>query len=147
MSYYLSTWRDQPLTVYRINALEMRTKGASLAMSTNWICNYAVVQATLPGIESLGYKFWIIWAVICFSFIPITYFLYPETANRTLEDIDRFFETSPGILIHRNKLAVQLHRPAEFIEADERIAAGEASKHGEKRTSVSSQHVETKEAV
>lgn len=46
----------QSLKHYRINALEMRTKGASLAMSTNWICNYAVVQATLPGIESLGYK-------------------------------------------------------------------------------------------
>lgn len=30
-------------------------------MATNWICNYAVVQATLPGIENLGYKFWIIW--------------------------------------------------------------------------------------
>jgi len=23
--------------------------------------NYAVVQATLPGIENLGYKFWIVW--------------------------------------------------------------------------------------
>jgi hypothetical protein len=34
-----------------INALEMRTKGASLAMATNWICNYGVVQATLPGIS------------------------------------------------------------------------------------------------
>jgi hypothetical protein len=131
----------------RINALEMRTKGASLAMASNWICNYAVVQATLPGIDSLGYKFWIIWAVICFSFIPITYFLYPETANRTLEDIDRFFETSPGILIHRNQLAVQLHRPAEFIEADARIAAGEQSKNREKANSIGSEHVETKEAV
>jgi hypothetical protein len=125
----------------------MRTKGASLAMASNWICNYAVVQATLPGIESLGYKFWIIWAVICFSFIPITYFLYPETANRTLEDIDRFFETRPGILVHINKLAVQLHRPAEFIEADERIAAGEQAGHREKIKSIGSEHVETKETV
>lgn len=125
----------------------MRTKGASLAMSTNWICNYAVVQATLPGIENLGYKFWIIWAVICFSFIPITYFFYPETANRTLEDIDRFFETKPGIFIHRNELAVQLHRPAEFIEADARIAANEDQKYAEGRKSISTEHVETKEAV
>lgn len=125
----------------------MRTKGASLAMSTNWICNYAVVQATLPGIEKLGYKFWIIWAVICFSFIPITYFFYPETANRTLEDIDRFFETRPGIFIHRNKLAVQLHRPAEFIEADARIASHEDAKLGEERKSISSEHIETKETV
>jgi MFS family permease len=127
-----------------INALEMRTKGASLAMATNWICNYGVVQATLPGIQNLGYKFWIIWAVICFSFIPITYFLYPETANRTLEDIDRFFETQPGILIHRNKLAVQLHRPAEFIEADARIAAHEGEKFDK---GLSTEHVEVKEAV
>jgi hypothetical protein len=116
-------------------------------LSSNWIYNYAVVQATLPGIESLGYKFWIIWAVICFSFIPITYFFYPETANRTLEDIDRFFEGKPGVLIHRNKLAVQLHRPAEFIEADERIAAGEQMRYEEKTESVNSAHVETKEAV
>tara|TARA_R110002003_G_scaffold72_9_gene6756 strand:+ start:26232 stop:26528 length:297 start_codon:yes stop_codon:yes gene_type:complete len=91
-------------------------------------------------------QFWVIWAVICFAFIPITYFFYPETANRTLEDIDRFFETNPGVFIHRNKLAVQLHRPVEFIEADERIA-GEASKSGEKRTSISSEHVEIKETV
>ena len=51
-------------------------------MATNWIMNFAVVQVTLPGIGSLGWKFWIIWAVICFAFIPITYFFYPETANR-----------------------------------------------------------------
>jgi hypothetical protein len=116
-------------------------------MSSNWICNYAVVQATLPGIESLGYKFWIIWAVICFSFIPITYFLYPETANRTLEDIDRFFETGPDILVHRNRLAVQLHRPAEFIEADDRIAAAEGMRYGEKANSIGNEHAETKETV
>ncbi|KAF2021502.1 sugar transporter STL1 [Aaosphaeria arxii CBS 175.79] len=126
-----------------INALEMRTKGASLAMSTNWIMNYMVVQVTLPGIDNLGYKFWIIWAVICFAFIPITYFFYPETANRTLEDIDRFFETKPGIFIHRNKLAVQLHRPAEYIEADERIAANEGG-FGDKKNSLDTEMVETK---
>lgn len=112
------------------------------------ICNYAVVQATLPGIQNLGYKFWIIWAVICFSFIPVTYFLYPETANRTLEDIDRFFETKPGIFIHKNRLAMQLHRPDEFIEADARIARGEAGNLGEhKRQSISTERIETKEVV
>ncbi|KAK8211458.1 hypothetical protein M8818_003111 [Zalaria obscura] len=113
-----------------INALEMRTKGASLAMATNWIMNYAVVQVTLPGISNLGYKFWIIWAVICFAFIPITYFFYPETANRTLEDIDRFFETGPGLFVNRNRMAVQLQRPVEWIEEDERIAREEGRGKG-----------------
>ena len=118
-------------------------------MSTNWIMNYMVVQVTLPGIENLGYKFWIIWAVICFAFIPVTYFLYPETANRTLEDIDRFFETDPGIFIHRNKLGVQLERPAEYIEADARIAQ-EAEQGFAKRDLASVKDegiIETKETV
>lgn len=109
------------------------------AMASNWICNYAVVQATLPGIENLGYKFWIVWAVICFAFIPITYLFYPETANSelhsfremivlltqhagSLEDIDRFFETKPGIIICRNKLATQLARPQVYADQDEEIA-------------------------
>lgn len=132
-----------------INALEMRTRGASMAMATNWISNYAVVQATLPGIANLGYKFWIIWAVICFSFIPITYFFYPETANRTLEDIDRLFATQPGLLVNRNKLAIQLHRPTEFIEADAHIAASKETKtnHVEGQKNSITEHVEIKQAV
>ncbi|PGH20429.1 hypothetical protein AJ80_03575 [Polytolypa hystricis UAMH7299] len=120
-----------------INALEMRTKGASLAMATNWIMNYMVVQVTPPGIENLGWKFWIIWAVICFSFIPVTYFFYPETANRTLEDIDRFFETKPGIIVAFNKTATQLHRPEEYALMDEEIARRGLVGADEKRASSS----------
>lgn len=58
-----------------------------------------VVQVTPPGIANLGWRFWIIWACICFSFIPIVYLFYPETANRTLEDIDRYFESNPGLVV------------------------------------------------
>ena len=105
-----------------INALEMRTKGASLAMATNWICNYMVAEITPSGIANLQWRFWIIWAVICASFIPITFFFYPETANRSLEDIDRFFDTQPGIFIHTNKLATQLQRPGIYEDEDARIA-------------------------
>ena len=55
--------------------------------------------------------------------------------------MDRFFATKPGIFIHRNKVAVQLQRPVEYIEADERIARGELD--DEK----SSEHFEMKETV
>lgn len=82
-----------------------------------------VAEVTPSGIANLGYKFWIIWAVICFAFIPVTFFFYPETANRSLEDIDRFFDTDPGLFIHRNKLATQLHRPDVYVEADMRFGA------------------------
>jgi hypothetical protein len=104
--------------------------------------NYGVVQATLPGIQNLGYKFWIIWAVICFSFIPITYFFYPETANRTLEDIDRYFERGPPIFINRDPLATSLQRPAIFIEEDARIARLQEESEKDEKTSSLEEHVE-----
>lgn len=124
-----------------INALAFRAKGSSLAMATNWICNYMVAQVTPPGIANLGYRFWIIWAVICASFVPITYLFYPETANRSLEDIDRFFEDNRGILVFRNTLATQLHRPHVYEEADKQIYLA-----NEKPRS-SAEHVEQKREV
>lgn len=105
-----------------INALAFRAKGASLAMATNWIMNYMVAQITPPGIQNLGYRFWVIWAVICASFVPVTYLFYPETANRSLEDIDRFFGEHPGVLVFRNETATQLRRPEIYEEADRAIA-------------------------
>jgi hypothetical protein len=85
--------------------------------------NYMVAQITPPGIDNLGYKFWIIWAVICAAFVPITYLFYPETANRSLEDIDRFFADNHNIFVFNNKLATQLQRPEIYEEADRRVAA------------------------
>ena len=85
--------------------------------------NYMVAQITPPGIDNLGYKFWIIWAVICAAFVLITYVFYPETANRSLEDIDRFFADNHNIFVFNNKLATQLRRPSVYEEADRQIAA------------------------
>lgn len=119
-----------------VNALAFRAKGSSLAMATNWICNYMVAQVTPPGIANLGFRFWIIWAVICASFVPITYFFYPETANRSLEDIDRFFEDNHRLLVPTNKLATQLERPKAYEDADKIIAAANEKSEG------SAEHVE-----
>lgn len=44
-----------------------------------------VVEITPIGIQTLHWKFYIVWTVLNFSFIPCIYFLYPETAGRTLE--------------------------------------------------------------
>lgn len=114
-----------------VNALAFRAKGASLAMASNWIMNYMVAQITPPGIQNLGYKFWIIWAVICAAFVPITYMFYPETANRSLEDIDRFFYDNHNIFVFNNKIATQLHRPDIYEEADRQVDAANEKRTGD----------------
>lgn len=78
-----------------------------------------VVEITQPGIASLGWKFYIIWTVTNFCFVPTVYFLYPETADRTLEDMDRYFREHDNVLVHRDFEATSGKRPLRYIEADQ----------------------------
>ena len=63
-----------------------------------------VVEITQIGIQTLRWKFYIIWTVLNGSFVPFNYFLYPETAGRTLEDIDYYFRAQPSLLVFRDKV-------------------------------------------
>ena len=78
-----------------------------------------VVEITPTGIKTLGWQFYIIWTVFNASFIPIVFFLYPETAARSLEDIDRFFRENQDIIIFRDKTATSSKRPEAYIEHQE----------------------------
>lgn len=64
---------------------------------------------------------YLVFAVFNLSFICIVYFLYPETSNRTLEDLDAYFSRDSGhptiIPIH-DKIAKSSKRPQEAIEAE-----------------------------
>lgn len=50
-----------------------------------------VVKITPLGAENLGWKFFLIFMVFNGAFVPIIYFLYPETAGKTLEELDSLF--------------------------------------------------------
>ena len=94
-------------------------KAANRTQFSDWIFNFMVVEITQIGIQTLHWKFYIIWTVLNGSFVPFTYFLYPETAGRTLEDIDHYFRKQQSLLVFRDKIATQSTRPIELIEKEE----------------------------
>lgn len=102
-----------------INSLSMRTKGAAAGTATNWIFNFLVVEITPYGIQSLGWQFYIIWTVFNGAFVPIVYFLYPETAGRSLEDIDDYYRHKPPLLVWRDKDAKKSGRPEKYVEREQ----------------------------
>lgn len=62
-------------------------------------------------------------AVICFSYLPIVYLFYPETSARTLEDMDCIFINNPSWIVCGNNELTQRSRPEVLVEAEkERIA-------------------------
>ncbi|KAF9039151.1 general substrate transporter [Panaeolus papilionaceus] len=113
-------WQGVPwLYPTEINSLAMRTKGAALGTASNWISNYIVVQITPSGIANLGWRFYLIWVVFNAAFVPLVYLFYPETSNRHLEDIDKFYRDGEDtVWVFRSKVATQVERPAKFIEGD-----------------------------
>lgn len=90
-----------------INELRFRAKGAALATTANWIWNFAIVEITPIGIQNLGWKFYLIFMVFNAAFVPIIYFLYPETAGKTLEELDLLYavsgDSSISAAIHSRK--------------------------------------------
>ncbi|KAJ4417353.1 hypothetical protein N0V82_006217 [Gnomoniopsis sp. IMI 355080] len=75
--------------------LRLRQRGSSISTGANWICNFLIVYITPPAIRNIGWKTYIIFAVLNATWVPIMYLFYPETKGLALEDVDRLF-TKPG---------------------------------------------------
>ena len=78
-----------------------------------------VVEITPIGIQTLEWRLYIIWVVFNAAFVPIVYLFYPETADRTLEDIDRLFRENPKIIVCNDKEAISPHRPRGYVEYEQ----------------------------
>lgn len=101
-----------------VSSLGWRTRGAAAATSINWLGGFAVVQFTKVGLESLQWRFFLMFAILCFAFAPVVYLFYPETANRTLEDMDQIFIHNPSAFVFKNRAATQSQRPQLFVDAE-----------------------------
>ena len=75
------------------------------------------------GIDTIGWRFYIIFAVLNLAWLPVIWFFYVETAGLSLEEIDRVFEIkhAPGANMSYGEAAKQAK---EDIQS-ERLQVGE----------------------
>ena len=97
--------------------LRLRQRGSSISTAANWICNYAVVQFTPPAIQNIGYKTYIIFAILNALWVPIIYLYFPETKGLELEAVDHIFATD-----HKNPVKESL-----------KIESGQVAQVGDKQ--------------
>ncbi len=71
--------------------LKIRAKGAALAAAADFLGNFIVVEITPPGLQNIGYRLYIVFAVLNIANAAIVWAFYPETAGSTLESVDFLF--------------------------------------------------------
>ncbi|CCX32891.1 putative Myo-inositol transporter 1 [Pyronema domesticum] len=71
--------------------LRLRARGSAIATAVNWTCNFIIVEITPPAITNIGWKTYIIFGVLNFCWAPLLYLYYPDTARKSLEEIDNLF--------------------------------------------------------
>jgi hypothetical protein len=92
-----------------------------------------VVMITPVAFDTIGYKTYIIFAVINGALIlPITYFFYPETAYRSLEEMDTIFTKSNSIF---DVVGIAKREPHRFGKKGEMLIDYENTDEHERRRS------------
>ncbi|KIH91215.1 hypothetical protein SPBR_01522 [Sporothrix brasiliensis 5110] len=74
-----------------IAPLRCRAQANALASAGNWLFCFMVVMIIPPAFANIGWKTYIIFAILNALFVPIIYFFLVETKKRSLEELDVVF--------------------------------------------------------
>jgi len=77
-----------------IAPLEIRASVNGLSTACNWGFNFMVVMITPVSFANIGPYTYAIFAGINFIMVPVVIIFYPETAGKSLEDMDLIFQQS-----------------------------------------------------
>ncbi|KFZ23078.1 hypothetical protein V502_02440 [Pseudogymnoascus sp. VKM F-4520 (FW-2644)] len=92
IAFFGATWLPLPwLYPAEINPIRTRARANAISTSVNWSSNFLIVMVTPIMVANIDYGTYIFFATMNACFIPIIYFLYPETKKRSLEEIDLIF--------------------------------------------------------
>jgi sugar porter (SP) family MFS transporter len=92
IAFFGATWLPLPwLYPAEVNPIRTRAKANAVSTCTNWLFNFAVVMITPVMLDNIGWATYLVFAVINACFLPCIYFFYPETKQRSLEEIDLIF--------------------------------------------------------
>ncbi|KAK3936104.1 sugar transporter STL1 [Diplogelasinospora grovesii] len=87
-----ATWLPLPwLYPAEVNPIKTRAKANAVSTCTNWLFNFLVVMVTPIMVANISWGTYLFFASVNACFLPIIWFFYPETARRSLEEIDIIF--------------------------------------------------------
>ncbi|KIY71511.1 general substrate transporter [Cylindrobasidium torrendii FP15055 ss-10] len=117
--------------VAEIYPISIRSKGVSVATSSNWMNNFIVGQVTPSMLDHIGYGTFIFFGLFAFLGGCFIFFLVPETKGVTLEEMEELFGNTTNLATEDLRRLEAIHRRLGLIvdEVDAKLDAevGKAS--------------------
>ncbi|OAL36121.1 hypothetical protein AYO20_04535 [Fonsecaea nubica] len=76
----------------------LRAAVCGISTAVSWLFNFLVAEVTPVAFTDIGYRYFIVYAALNAAFVPVIYFFFPETAGRSLEELDEIFAASKSFL-------------------------------------------------
>ncbi|OTB04022.1 hypothetical protein M426DRAFT_321113 [Hypoxylon sp. CI-4A] len=124
---YAPTWGPVSWTYpAELYPLRVRGKAVALATSANWAFNFALAYFVPPAFASITWKTYVLFAVFCFAMFWHTFFMFPETGNKTLEEVAATFEDEgPGSIKYIGIPAWKTHNDRSIIRLERNLVSSE----------------------
>lgn len=92
IAFFGATWLPLPwLYPAEINPLKTRVKANAVSTVSNWLWNFFIVMITPVLTSASPWGTYLFFAILNAIFFPFIWLYYPETSQRTLEEIDLIF--------------------------------------------------------
>jgi hypothetical protein len=123
-----------------IVGLRIRAPANALSTASNWIFNFMVVMVTGPSFENISWGTYIVFACLNALIVPAVYLFFPETAGRSLEDMDVVFALAYKEGVSPVGVSLRKDIPlAGSVEADRILGSGLKLRSGRKHLTEGSQ--------
>lgn len=85
--------------LYATEVVPLKLRGTinGISIGIFWAFCFLIAEITPIAFEAIGWRLFIIFAVINLLMMGVVYFMFPETSGRTLEEIDHIFVSSKSI--------------------------------------------------
>ncbi|KAK2807988.1 hypothetical protein FQN50_005070 [Emmonsiellopsis sp. PD_5] len=135
MCFFGATWLPLPwLYPAELSPIKTRAKANAVSTCNNWLFNFTVVMITPVMVSHIGWGTYLFFGAWNAIFIPFIWFFYPETAGRSLEEIDLIFAKGYVEKMSYVRAAKELPKLSdeEIERKGEEYGISSASEHDEK---------------
>ncbi|EXJ72882.1 uncharacterized protein A1O5_04030 [Cladophialophora psammophila CBS 110553] len=92
--WFGATWNCTPWIIApEITPLHLRHVGGAICAFSEWLWTFVIVLITPAAIRNTGWRIYILFCIMCVVAFVFVWFFLPETAGKTLEEIDYIFAT------------------------------------------------------